>query len=708
MINGKGLWLCLILQVFTFSCASSNEFVLFVKGKVVPVIYITDKNLKSSANDFAALFKQATAQQLPLSTTEPQADEKVIEIGIDRQLKGFSIAQQGQKLQIKAESPAKLQQAFRYFFANFTVLDQYTQHALPSVQDKISLPLNLSFSSLQPFAYKEPYFAENFDANFRFWNNTQTLDEHWGLWGHNIGKFIKVTPAMYAQIGGETNEEQLNFSSEELYRALKERIALSLVDNPRATDFMIMPYDNALVCMCDRCVELGNTKNNASPAVFALINRLAKDYPGAQFFASAYLSTEQPPQEATKSNVGVMLSSMSFPKGVLLEHNKQAAEIINWIKAWKEKTEQIYLWDYAINFDNYFDFHPTVSIAQANLKFLYKQGIKGVFMHGSDEGGFVAFGDLKSYLYARLLNNLDIDLAQATDRFFSENYPELSKPLAQYYNTIEARALASNKKLDIYGGLKQSVNKYLNYYELNQLYNKISSLPSPLSSGLEKLKLACAFQLLELMRINGIRENGYLQNAANKQVKLAPTVQPLLNSLKLSASKLKIASYNESGMLMSDYLKQWEQRLLQPQNYNLLWDRKIKASSELDEDYTQTNMLNDGALGFRDYYNNWFINSSKSLQLLFNAEGLEGSRLMKFSFLYDTKHRILPPEQIEVLAGSKRFEVQVPKPSTDQGVQLVQVQLPITISNTNNVVIEFTKQKSVAAKMMALDEIYLE
>ena len=698
--------LIIIAHFVLSSCANSKNFVLYQKGVVQPVL--SYKNTpKSTAEEFVSLFK-TFGTTLKITNSATSQDKPSILLEIDGRSKGFSMKQDGSQLLIVGASNEELRKGARYFFTNYTALNQFTIQKGAVAQNEIIVPIGLNYQSNTDLEYIEPYFAQNFDENFRLWNNTNTLENSWALWGHNIGKFVKISTPMFAVIEGKQNEEQLNFSSKELQQALETAIAEKISDNPEANKFMIMPYDNELVCQCEACIAIGNTKTNASPAVYALIEKLADKFPKALFFSTAYISTETPPIKRLKSNVGVMISTMSFPKGVVLEKSNKLAEVTKKLADWKNVTSNIYLWDYAINFDNYFDAYPTVSIAQKNLSFLLENGVRGVFMHGSDEGQFAAFGDLKVFLYAQLYNNPQVDLTAKTKLFFDSQYPSLAKELTTYYLGIEKAAINNNKTLDIYGGIQSSVNKYLNYVELNKLIDLIISKKASLTSS-EKLRtelllMSFIFQKLELLRYNGISENGYA-TYQNGKVVLKEDLNKSLALLKSLSVNNQIDIYNESRFTLTQYQNSWANRIISKPYQNLFFKKDFKVVTKLDEDYQDIKSLNNGSVGFYDYYNNWLINSEPEFILETSTAGLEKATTLDMDFMQNKRHKIYQPEKITVFIGERKYET-ILKATNEDNSSIIKTTTPIQITaNDSTIRIVITKQTTSNKRSIACDEI---
>jgi len=146
------------------------------------------------------------------------------------------------------------------------------------------------------FTYRESYFPQvSASKSFQKGYQTMPLDMYWGIWGHNLPKLINAeqeTEELYALVNGKRNKEQFCFSSRKLKNILTEKIEKS---RESYKYYMIAPNDNLLVCQCDLCIKNGNTKNNAAPAVFQLMNDLAEEFHNQHFFTTAYLSITNTP-----------------------------------------------------------------------------------------------------------------------------------------------------------------------------------------------------------------------------------------------------------------------------------------------------------------------------------------------------------------------------------------------------------------------------
>lgn len=707
--------LAFILVIFVgLSCDSrSQSFTLYKKGKVIPVVKVNNADLHPLAEDLCDLFEQAAGMRPEIIEGNIPKGNPVIEIGYLKSREAeeytFLFTQKKSNFIIEGADKKSIYYANRKFFELYTTANQFNFNIKEKKLSEINIPRNLEYKFTPDFEYREPYFPQNFKEQFRHWNMTHTLDEEWGIWGHNINKAIKVTEPMLATINGEVNEEQLCFSSPELKGALTDYIKNQIKENAKQSKYMIMPNDNALVCQCDRCKALGNTEKNASPAVFTLLNSLAKEFSDKQFFSTAYITTQQPPEFKLKENAGVMLSTIAFPKGVVIAQSSKKDFAEKQLSGWKSVTNTIYLWDYAVNFDNYLEVYPTVEIMQQNLQFYKSRGVTGVFMQGS-EGTYSSFSDLKSYLYAQLLQDVNVSLERCMNTFFSENYTGVNDLLFDYYTNVERLALESKKAFDIYGGFNQAYDKYIEKSGFDLFYDRLiqrtDTLDVEKNKNLQKLLLGFTFQKLEMLRTKGIAVDGYAEKTAEGNIKIKPVTHSLFERLKKLKVQTGVEEYNESGLKLSDYITYWDEQILNGNYNNLLLNKKIQFLTPLDEDYPNGRMLTDGAVGFSDYYNNWLLISAEAPSIKIYTEDVANASTIKMNFLVDEKHRIYPPKEIRVEINGRQYGAEV---VTKEGTYKATAIIPITLKEDDEaIIITIVKQPDYTKRPVACDELYFK
>jgi len=559
------------------------------------------------------------------------------------------------------------------------------------------------------FSYRESYFPlVSAHQDFQKEYETMPLDIYWGLWGHNLPKLISAeneTGELYALISDKRDKEQFCFSSTGLKEILVENIEKS---KESYKYYMIAPNDNLLVCQCGLCIKNGNTLTNAAPAVFQLLDDLAEDYPSLHFFTTAYLSINQHPKEKPKENVGVFFSTINYQKGKPFNQIPQKNNLIEELEKWNTSVNNLFVWEYALNYDNYLDFYPNLKNFQQNSKFLKAHHVNGIFVNGSES--YSALQEIKCSVIASLLSDVNIDVDQLIQKEFKKRFPEdVAQSASEFYKNLTTIFFNSKEEMSIYSGIKDTKNKYLDYNQLEEFYLKMLPLAKKHKNNLntQALMLSTVFLKLELMRASGIKQNGY-GIIEKKQVKLKPEVKKMLDYLNQLSLATGILTYNEQGSSISNYINLWNKEIIQKDEKNYFLEKDFRILSKLDEGYNDKTILNDGSYGFLDYNTNWLINTLENLKIEIPISQISfGMGTISMGFLNDPKHDIFFPTEIELKNEGKLIK-KIKIPASTQK-EKKQISIPIFFKNyKNSLVIEVKRLENSSKKTAtACDEIII-
>ena len=382
--------------------------------------------------------------------------------------------------------------------------------------------------------------------------HTNHPDYDWGLWGHNLVKVIKdeIKDEMYATINGKRNSKQLCFSSDALYDVVRNYIIdqYGYGNDKYSERISIMPMDNKMACTCKRCKAKGNTEGNATPAVTAFVTKLAKEFPRHHFFTSAYHTTKQAPTTMLPENVGVFVSSFPLPVQVDFSKSKGYKEFLAMVKAWKEKCQRIYVWDYERNFSDYLSPFPCLLAMQSRLQLYSQQGVLGVFFNGSGDD-YSAFDDMQTHVLALMMDDTDMNVHDAISNYFKEHYPITAPILTKYYWTLEQRTKKTNHELPLYGTMKNMCDAYLNVDEFVDFRRELDAA-SKQTMGDERKRLnilltSLAYTQLEMYRCGLLTKDEEMADEMKEILKGHGEIKGMKNR-------------DEVGHTIDEYLKLWK------------------------------------------------------------------------------------------------------------------------------------------------------
>lgn len=708
----------LLIVLISFSSCSQGVLLYSKKKKVEPVINIplsADKFVAQNADYFNENFEKLTGHKLKIERSDGfKTSEFYIVLRINPTLKNdFCIRKTEKNITIQGKDYNNLFYGVGDFFKLYTGL-KYNASS-DEILDEIRVEETFEYCASPDFSYREPYFTPNFDPNFRKWHNTDYLELEWGIWGHNLPKKIKKynpDQSVYALINGQRNENQLCFSSERLFTYTDREVQYIFDNDFLLTKYMILPNDNGLSCTCDQCTAHGNTKEDASPAVFQFLNKLAKKHPRLEFFTAAYGTVKSVPKFPSRSNVGVFYSTIQIQKGIPIAYSPYFKDFQADIRKWKKYTSNVYIWDYAVNFDNYFDIYPSISMIQKNLDLYRKLGANGVFIHGS-EYNYGVFQNLKSTLYAKLLWNTSININTEIERYFKENFSEeLADLLLNQYSIWEQRFFTKKQELGIYSGMDQIIAKYLYPDEFIKFYNQFLPFFESHKNSKEFVALASSFTFLhlEIMRYYGLDKLGYA-NVVDHRVEVKKDVFELLDNLEKFSQLAGIKTYNEVQYTIEDYISGWRARMAKAdQRKDYFYKKPFTVISDMDEDYTDKTVLNDGAFGLNYYNTNWHIASIDDVVLKIDNNAIGEAQQVTISFLQDLTHKIYYPSAIEIWNEKKEVIRALTIPATDDALNIKEISLDLPMRNNginsnNFFYLKIGRSTNSGKNLLACDEI---
>lgn len=361
------------------------------------------------------------------------------------------------------------------------------------------------------FEFRAIYSPTNASDSIRKAYHTHHVDYDWGLWGHNLHKVLgeDADNDVYATIDGKKDKDQYCFSSDKMYNVLVEYIIdnFGYGDEPgSSTRISIMPRDNKKSCTCNKCVKLGNTSDNATPAVTNMMKRLAKRFSGHQFFTSAYHTTKKAPAEKLPSNVGVIISAVDLPMRVNFTDNKGYHTFMSMINDWKDKTTLIYIWDYPRNYSDYLSPFPCLLVMQKRFQLYKEQGVKGIFLNGSGDD-YSSFDDMQTYVLAKLLYNVNTNVEEEVKVFYKDNYPQTGRMISDYYLSLENKVATTNHIIPLYGSMEEEVESYLDPQKFTAFRSGLDKASKNVEhterTKLNYLLTALSFTQIQLLNLEG-------------------------------------------------------------------------------------------------------------------------------------------------------------------------------------------------------------
>lgn len=340
-----------------------------------------------------------------------------------------------------------------YYGANAYTLTESKDVHLPA----IDLAENPAFRYRQSQCYamaEDPVYKDW----FRFEEPQETFAG--GYWVHTFERILpsdvygKSHPEFYSLIKGERRPgkaSQWCLTNPELFEVVCTKIDSIFKANPGMKMISVSQNDgNFTNCSCPACKELDQREGGPSGSLIHFLNRLAERFPDKEFSTLAYLFTMHPPREVKPlPNVNIMLCDIDCMREVPLTDNASGRDFVRALEGWSAISNNLFIWDYGINFDNMVAPFPNFPILQKNIQLFKKHHAT---MHFSQIGGSKGscFPEMRAYMVSKLMWNPYQNSDSLMRSFMNGYYGAAAPYIYQYEKLLEGGLLASQKGLWIY------------------------------------------------------------------------------------------------------------------------------------------------------------------------------------------------------------------------------------------------------------------
>lgn len=468
----------------------------------------------------------------------------------------------------------------------------------------------VNFSEIPSFRYRQSqHYAMATDTVYSNWMRLKTPREIFAgnLWVHTFDFLLpsavygEAHPEYYAYFNGSRHPgkaSQWCLSNPKVLEIVAQRLDSVFKANPDKHMISVSQNDgNYTFCQCDQCKAVDDYEGAHSGSLIRFMNKLAERFPEKEISTLAYLYSMKPPRHVKPAkNVNIMLCSIDCDREVSLKENAPGREFAAALEGWSAITENIFVWDYGINFDNYLVPFPNFHILGENMRLFHKNNVS---MHFSQIAGSRGgdFAELRTWLVSKLMWNVNQD-EDSLIQFFLKGYYGAAAPyLYQYIKLMEGALLGSGKRLWIYDSPvshKDGMLKPLLMRRYNNLFDRAekSVAADPvLLKRVWRTRLPLQYSELDIARTNKTME-----------------VNDISRKLDLFEERVKLFSVptlNERGNSPLDYCALYRIRYM-PSGKKTIPVANIGFSTPPGEKYaTMGTALTDGLYGGMTFGEGW-------------------------------------------------------------------------------------------------------
>lgn len=517
----------------------------------------------------------------------------------------------------------------------------------------IVLP-DINKSETPAFHYRQTnnYGLRN-DSVYRYWMRLEEPKDMFagGLWVHTFDHLLpsavygKSHPEYYSFITGERRPgkaSQWCLTNPEVFEIVASKIDSIFEANPGMDMISVSQNDgNNTYCTCENCKTIIEREGSPSGLFIEFLNKLAARRPDKQFSTLAYLFTMHAPKHIKPlDNVNIMLCSIDSKREVPLTDNESGRDFTKALTDWAKISNNIFVWDYGINFDGFLSPFPNFPVLQKNIQLFRDNNVKMHFAQiASSRGG--DFAEMRTYMVSKLMWNPDLNADSLMRSFMTGYYGDAAPYIYEYEKLLEGALLGSNTPLWIYDSPVTHKNGMLNKHLLkryNELFDKAEAAVASDSARLarvERQRLSLLYSELEIARSNG---------EASPE-----TIGDKLERFEELSAKFDVPMINERNNKPLDYAKLYRERYMRPKGGNIAKDAEIKWIVEPTGKYKALGekALTDGIFGGAGFVESWVGWEGTDGSFILDMK--ENKQFSKIStdYLHQLGAWVLLPEKVE-------------------------------------------------------------
>ena len=658
-------WSAVALSAF-LSVSGAHAQMTFVKeGKAVSRIIVADKDtINRKAADLLQDFVQRiSGARLPIvENAQAKKGDIVIGQGNTEGLTedGFRLATQEGILQISSGGDKGVIYGVVTLLDDYLGVEYYTAHTYTlEKKPTIEIP-ELDRAENPSFRYRQTQsYAIQEDPIYKMWFRLEEPNEVFAnnLWVHTFDKILPSAefgeshPEYYSFINGEHrpgNHSQWCLTNPEVFEIVAHRVDSIFRANPDKKMISISQNDgNFTNCTCPACKALDEQEGGTpSGSLIHFLNKLAARFPDKEFSTLAYLFTMHPPKQVKPlPNVNIMLCDIDCRREVPLTDNASGQDFMRAMEGWSKISDNIFVWDYGINFDCYLSPFPNFPILQKNMQ-LFKD--HHVTMHFSQIAGSKCgtFTEMRAYIVSKLMWNTQQDVDSLMKQFMQGYYGAAAPYLYQYEKLLEGALLGSGQDLWIFDSPVSHKKGMLNAHCLkryNELFDQAEKAVADSPELLDRVRierLTLQYSELETARAEG----GHDINEIKEKLAL----------FRERAAHYQLPTLNERHNSPLAYCDLYEKRFLPKAEKNYAKNASITWIEAPSDKYLPeaAKTLTDELYGGTSFVESWIGWEGKNGSFILDLGKEVDIRVIESDFLHQLGQWVFLPKKVSYAISS--------------------------------------------------------
>jgi len=499
------------------------------------------------------------------------------------------------------------------------------------------------------------------DPDYRDWMRLSSPEEVFGrgYYVHTFGRLVPREeyfgkhPEYFALVDGRRLADQICPSRPEVFDIAAARLEKEMAGQPDRKVWSVSQNDNPTYCRCPECLKAIAEEGSPAGPIIRLVNRLAARFPDKIISTLAYQYSRPAPQRIRPAaNVQVMLCTIELDRSRPIAENPGSASFVRDIEDWSRISDNLYLWDYTVDFAHQVSPFPNFHVLQPNIRFFVRHGVRRHFQQTNTSPGH-DLSELKGWLLAKLLWNPELDVDAAVNDFMAGYYGAGAPFLRRVYDAAREALIGSGAELGIYqppnahdrGFL--SAERMAGYEAILDLAERAVASDPVRLRRVRAARLPFQYAEIEIGKADLFGPRGF---HVEKDGRFEPRPEKtlLLQRFYEGCLDAGVRALNESGTTPKEYYDAGRRFIDVQVEGNLAFRRPVTADPPPAAKYSRGDpaLLTDGVRGAGDFKVHWLGWEGIDFTLTLDLGETRSAGALAVSTLYDPKSWIFHPRKV--------------------------------------------------------------
>jgi hypothetical protein len=499
------------------------------------------------------------------------------------------------------------------------------------------------------------------NQQYRDWHRLNDHNEEFakGYYVHTFNRLVpwetyfEKHPEYFALMGNKRIIDQLCLTNPDVYDLTIKTLKEEMAKQPDKKLWSVSQGDNFSYCKCETCSKIIADEGSASGPIIHFVNKVAAQFPDKIISTLAYqYSRKAPKYIKPANNVQIMLCTIELNRSKAIENDSLSVSFLKDITDWGKISQNIYLWDYTVNFSHHITPFPNLHTLQKNIQFFTKNNVNAHFQQTNASRGH-EFSELKAYLIARLLWNPTINVDSVMTDFLNGYYGSAGMFIQQYITQLTNEIQKTGEWLDIYGHPVAHAKTFLsveNIARYNQYFDAAEKAVRNNTSLLQRVKLCrlpLQYAIMEIGKNDMFGARGFYVETKNQFI-LKPSMQQIIENFYKVCKQNEVKNVNEAGLTPLAYYETTKRFINVQVEGNFAFRNKTSAIPMPSIKYSNADLsiLTNGVQGANDFKAHWLGWEAQDFELVLDLQKIKQYQSIQISSLYDPKSWILHPKSI--------------------------------------------------------------